>query len=211
MTLSDEIIRSFKGFSTFTFRDVCAVLSNTHKHISDKTIQVTLSRMVRDERIYSVIKGVFSLQKHDELSGFAFAPFYYGGVAALMIRDLIDDQVKMEVMTTRRVKKSFVEIYKGESRVILHHIPKKYYFGFEDFKYGNLIVPVSKPEKTLIDLFYYKRRLSMQDYSNLLKSIDLVLLNKYLRKYDGRTRKIVQRFVASQRLLAIAGKFENQY
>ncbi|EQD35367.1 transcriptional regulator, partial [mine drainage metagenome] len=171
MTIADEITNAFKNFKTFTFNDVRILLSSKQKGISDKTIQVTLSRMVKNERVYKITKGVFSLERRDDIVGFAFAPFYYGGLAALMIRDLIDDQVKIEIMTTRRVKRSFVEVYGGSSVVVVHHIPKRYYFGFEDLKYGDMVVPVSNPEKTLIDLFYYKQRLSLQDYAEVLKSI----------------------------------------
>jgi hypothetical protein len=211
MTLANEITNTFKNFKTFTFRDVRMVLAAKHKRISDKTVQVTLSRMVKKKKICKIVKGVFSLERRDEIIGFAFTPFYYGGLAALMIRDLIDDQVKMEVMTTRRVKRSFIEVYGGTSVVALHHIPKKYYFGFENLKYGNIVVPVSNPEKTLIDLFYYKKRVPPQDYGELLKRVRIKVLRKYLKTYDKRTAKIVTDFVREYRKAATSGKMDNPY
>ncbi|MDE1823409.1 MAG: hypothetical protein KGH50_03730, partial [Candidatus Micrarchaeota archaeon] len=162
-------------------------------------------------RIYRIVKGVFSLQRRDEFAGFAFTPFYYGGLAALMIRDLIDDQVRMEVMTTRPVKRSFLGIYGGSIRIVLHHIPRKYYFGFEDVKYGNIIVPVSDPEKTLIDLFYYKRRMSVQDYAELLKRIKPRKLRGYLKAYDGHTKATVLNFVKKHKRVADLGELDNPY
>ncbi len=199
------------GFRTFTFGDVRMALKGTHRGISDKTIQVTLSRMAKGGRVYSVTKGVFSLENRDEVVGFAFSPFYYGGLAALMIRDLIDDQVKMEVMTTRRVKRSFIGVYGGRSKVVLHHIPEKYYFGFTDTKYGDMTVPVSDPEKTLIDLFYYGERLPLQDYADLLKAISADRLETYLRRYDRRTRDNVIRFFKTYSPNARSGKLGNKY
>jgi len=210
MTLANEISDAFKNFKTFTFNDVRMALTGKKK-ISDKTIQVTLSRMVKSKKLYKVTKGVFSLEKRDDIVGFAFSPFYYGGVAALMIRDLSDDQVKMEIMTTRRVKRSLVEIYGGDSVVVVHHVPKKYYFGFEDLKYGNLTIPVSNPEKTLIDIFYYKKRLSMQDYAEVLKHIRISILIKYLKVYDKRTAKVVMDFIKRYRRQAKSGKLDNPY
>ncbi len=210
MTLANEIINEFKNFKTFTFNDVRMVL-NGRQMISDKTIQVTLSRMAKSKKLYKITKGVFSLQKRDEIAGFAFSPFYYGGLAALMIRDILDDQVKMEIMTTRRVKRSAVKIYGGGSMVIAHHIPKKYYFGFEDLKYGDLIVPVSDPEKTLIDLFYYRKRLSMQNYAELLKHIKVGTLKKYLKAYDRRTARIVTNFIKKHGKAARSGKLSSPY
>ena len=128
-----------------------------------------------------------------------------------MIRDMIDDQVRMEIMTTRRVKKSLVDVYSGGSMVVVHHLPKKYYFGFNDMRYGNITVPVSDPEKTLIDLFYYKERLSLQDYAEVLKSIKIGTLRKYLRSYDKRTKKRVTKFVRTYGPLAKSGKLGSPY
>ena len=211
MTLANEITQLFKGFHTFTFGDVRAALKERHRHITDKTIQVTISRMAKAGKVFTILKGSYSLQRRDELSGFAFAPFYYGGLAALMVRDLIDDQVKMEIMTTRAVKRSFVSIYDGSSSVIIHHTPRKYYFGFGDVSYGNITVPVSDPEKTLIDLFYYKIRLSIQDNADLLKAVSRKKLAGYLKAYDKRMAKRVLNFVKKYKNLADSGKLKSPY
>ncbi|MCL5442172.1 MAG: hypothetical protein M1603_00600 [Candidatus Marsarchaeota archaeon] len=210
-TLADEIEVIFKDFKTFTFNDARMVLRYRHKSISDKTIQVTLSRMAARKRIYQLTKGVYSLEKRDEIAGFAFAPFYYGGLAALMIRDMIDDQVKMEIMTTHRVKASFIAVFGGSSTIVLHHIQRKYYFGFEDLKYGDITVPVSDPEKTLIDLFYYRVKIAIQDYSELLRAVNTKKLARYLKVYNKRTASMVMEFVKEHKEPADSGKLENPY
>lgn len=211
MTLANEIMQAFRGFRAFSFRDVRIVLQERHRLITDKTIQVTVSRMAKARKMFAILKGFYSLQRRDELSGFAFAPFYYGGLAALMIHDLIDDQVKMEIMTTHVVKKSFVSIYNGSSSVVLHHIPRKYYFGFADVKYGDIIIPVSDPEKTLIDLFYYKVRLPIQNYADLLRVVSRKKLAGYLKAYDKRTAKRVLGFMKKYKNLADSGRLESPY
>ena len=56
--------------------------------------------------------------------------------------------------------------------VFVHHIPARYFLGFDIISYGELKIPVSDPEKTPIDLFYYKVRFPIQYYdsfSELLK------------------------------------------
>ena len=209
--MADEIGTIFRDFKTFTFNDARMALRDRHRNISDKTIQVTLSRMATGKRIYSLTKGVYSLEKRDEIVGFAFTPFYYGGLAALMIRDMIDDQVKMEIMTTHRVRVSLIAVFGGSSTVVLHHIPRKYYFGFEDLKYGDIVVPVSDPEKTLIDLFYYRVRLAIQDYSELLRAVNTKKLVRYLKVYNKRTARIVMEFIKEYKEPADSGKLENPY
>ncbi|MEM3984674.1 MAG: hypothetical protein QXJ35_01740 [Candidatus Micrarchaeaceae archaeon] len=209
--MADEIGTIFRDFKTFTFNDAKMALRDRHRNISDKTIQVTLSRMATRKRIYSLTKGVYSLEKRDEIVGFASTPFYYGGLAALMIRDMIDDQVKMEIMTTHRVRVSLIAVFGGSSTVVLHHIPRKYYFGFEDLKYGDIVVPVSDPEKTLIDLFYYRVRLAIQDYSELLRAVNTKKLVRYLKVYNKRTARIVMEFIKEYKEPADSGKLENPY
>lgn len=211
MKLGDEIVKAFSTFKTFSFDDLRILLSEKHSGISDKIIQVTVSRMIKKGRLHKVIKGVYSLEPRSDFAGFAFSPFYYGGLAALMIMELIDDQVKMDIMTTRRVKKSMIEIYGGRDRIFLHHIPSKYYFGFKNIRYGDIIVPVSDPEKTIIDLFYYKDRMSIQDYAEVLKKIKSRKLREYLKVYDNHTRKTVMNFVRKYKKLADAGELDNPY
>ncbi len=211
MTLANEILERFKDYRTFTSHDIHIAFSVRHKMISDKTIQVTVSRMVKQGRLYAITKGAFSREKRDELVGFAFAPFYYGGLAAMMMRDMIDNQVKMEIMTIHRVTRSLIKVYGGSSVVVLHHTPLKYYFGFDNLKYGDLTVPVSNPEKTLIDLFYYKIKLQIERYSNLLKAVNRKRLRKYLKVYDKRTAKLVLNFVKEYKPAADAGKLESPY
>lgn len=211
MTIANDIINTFKTYKTFTSGDVRILMKSRHKKVSDKLLQVSLSRMVKEGVIYTVIKGVFSTQMRDDITGFAFSPFYYGGLAALMMRDLIDDQVKIEVMTTRTVKRSYQAIYGGKSKIILHHIPTKYYFGFSDLKYGDITVPVSDPEKTLIDIFYYQIALSVRDYAEVLKRLNAGVLNKYLKHYDRHTRTAVIAFVKKYKPIADSGELENPY
>jgi predicted transcriptional regulator of viral defense system len=211
MQLAERIEERFRSFNTFTSRDVRMLFSGDKKHVSDKTLQVTLSRMKSEGRIYTITKGVFSLKINDELVGFAFSPFYYGGLSAMMMRELTDKQVRLEIMTTKNVKNSILPVYDGKSNVFLHHIPKRYYFGFEDLRYGDMTVPVSNPEKTLIDLFYYKTKIGILDYGGLLKAINKSKLNGYLEAYDNHTRTAVLNFVKKYKAMANSGELDRPY
>ena len=209
MTIPNELLSQFKGWRTFTLADAVRFLKVRHK-ISRATTQVTLSRMVKSGRIYRVMKGVYSTSNSVESAGFAFSPFYYGGLSALMIRDLIDDQVKMEVMTTKKVRRSNFKVF-GNAGLILHNIPDRCYFGFNEVHYANGVVPVSDPEKTLIDMLYFKIRLSAQDYNPLVGAIDKAKLASYLKKYNVRFAQRVMRFFNSMGRKARAGVLESGY
>lgn len=212
--MPNEILKHFKNYNVFTATDAMLFLLNAHredKKLSPETMQVTLSRMVHSGKLYRVTKGIFSITDKVEVSGFAFTPFYYGGLSALMIRSLIDDQVAMEIMTTKKIRKKSVSIFGKRVNVILHHISNRLYFGFDNITYGNFIIPVSDPEKTLIDLFFYKIKLSVPDYSELLKVVDQGKINSYLGKYDRHTQKAVINFINKYKTAADGGKLENSY
>ena len=153
---------------------------------------------------------MFGLIDKVEIAGFAYSPFYYGGLSALMIRDLIDDQVLLEVMTAKTVRRSRVRVL-GSTEVILHHLPARYYLGFENVLYGDIIVPVSTPEKTLIDLRYFKIPLSKVDYSKLVESADLARLRRILRVYDLMFAREVIDFYRGIKLEIAEGKLSVQY
>ncbi len=209
MTMPNDLLLRFKRWPTFTIDDAFLFLNKKHR-VSRTAVQVTLSRMVKSKRLFHVTKGVFSLSGNAAVAGFAYTPFYYGCLSALMIMELIDDQVKMEVMTTRNVRRTNTTVF-GDVHIILHHLPRKYYFGFRTIDYGGIAVPVSVREKTLIDMFYYNVRVSASDYSDLLKSIDLQRLHEYLDAYPKKVRNKVLSFVKEYRPMAIRGELENPY
>ncbi len=166
--------------------------------------------MVKAGKVYHVSKGKFSITKSAETTGFAYSPFYYGGLSALMIRDLMDDQVKMEVMTTKAVRHRHAVAF-GDIGLVVHHLPREYYFGFNDVRYLNYTVPVSDPEKTLIDLLYFRIRPSGYDYYALIKAIDRKKLQSYLNRYKGGFAKRVEKFFDSMKKKSAGGKLENGY
>ncbi len=209
MNIPSEITKMFGSWPVFTTDDAFNFLSGSRK-VSRKTVQVTLSRMVAGGKLYHLSKGKFSFSKSAEIAGFSYSPFYYGGAAALMIRDLIDDQVKMEVMTTKVVRKRNAKIL-GGTAIIMHHLPRDYYFGFNDVKYLGRTIPVSDPEKTFIDLLYFRIRLSGQDYYPLINAMDGRRLASYLKRYKKRFADRAKRFYSLTVKRVVAGKLENPY
>jgi predicted transcriptional regulator of viral defense system len=209
--MTNDAIERFRKWPTFTINDVYIYLSQRSKNVTKKSVQVTLSRLVKDGRLHHVTKGVFSVGDRAEYSGFAFSPFYYGGLSALMIRDLIDDQVKLEIMTTKTVRRSVASLFGGNVEAILHHVSNEHYFGFAMLQYGGADVPVSDPEKTFIDLVYFGIRLPIADYSGLLKAMDRKKLAGYLKCYSGNFAYKAAKFLKKLDDIAAKGGIENEY
>lgn len=210
MTIVKDITEHFSDYPVFTYRDI--KLYFTGKKIKAKNLTRLLSYMKSTGKLYTVRKGVYSFRKDDIVSGFSYSPFYYGLLSALTIRELWTQNSRPDIVTIKKVRSSNTHIF-GDAKdvVFVHHIPAKYFFGFDIVKYGALKVPVSDPEKTLIDIFYYKVKLSIQNYDGLLRAVNRKKIRRYLKAYDKHTATAVLNFVKKYKGPADSGKLQNPY
>ena len=91
------------------------------------------------------------------------------------------------IITARKVRQGIRKIM--GINVEIRRIDKKYLFGFEYIKQDNLYLPYSDIEKTLIDMLYFKERLSKEVLKNIRRRINKKKLNSYLHAYPARIRK----------------------
>ncbi len=210
MTIVNEIKNHFSDYPVFTYRDL--ILHFSGKRIKPSNLTRILSYMKSNGSLYALKKGVYTFKKNDMVSGFAYAPFYYGLLSALTLRELWTQNSRPEIITIKKVRSNRTPIF-GDSKdvIFVHHIPTRYFFGFDIINYGALKLPVSDPEKTLIDLFYYKVRLSLQNYDKLLRFIEIKKVHKYLKAYDKHTSSSVLNFVKKYKISADLGKLSNPY
>ena len=210
MTIIKEIIDHFADYPVFIHRDVKLYLNGKKKKIGD--LSRLISYMKSKHMIHAVRNGVYTLNKDEMVAGFAYSPFYYGLLSALTIRELWTQNSRPEILTIKKVRKSGVYIFGDKKATIfVHHIPARCFFGFDIIKYGKLKIPVSDPEKTLIDLFYYKIKLPIQDYSGLLRIIDKRKMVRYLKVYKKPVTTAILNFVKRYKPLADSGKLESSY
>ena len=204
-----DIASHFNDWPVFTYRDAKLYYV---KERNNENLARTISYMKSKGMLYSVRKGAYSFKNDDMVAGFSYAPFYYGLLSALSIRELWTQSTRPEIITMKSVRRSSISIFGSRERTaFLHHIPAKYFFGFDILRYGSLKVPVSDPEKTLIDLLYYKIRLPIQNYSGLLKAVETGKVCRYLEAYDAHTRAAAMNFLKAHRQPAIAGKLDSGY
>ena len=210
MTIVNEIKNHFSDYPVFTYRDL--ILYFRGKRIKPSNLTRILSYMKSNGSLYTLKKGVYTFKKNDMVSGFAYAPFYYGLLSALTLRELWTQNSRPEIITIKKVRSNRTPIFDDPKDVIfVHHVPIRYFFGFDIIKYGALKLPVSDPEKTLIDLFYYKVKLPLQNYDGLLRSIEIKKVHKYLKEYDRHTSRSVHNFVKKYKLPADMGKLRSPY
>ena len=79
--------------------------------------------------------------------------------------------------------------------VLLRRMEKKYLFGFDYYKDGDFWLPYSDKEKTLIDMVYFKERLSKEAIKSFAKAINKNKLMQYLKHYPKRIKRAVLGYV----------------
>ncbi|MGC9037833.1 MAG: type IV toxin-antitoxin system AbiEi family antitoxin domain-containing protein [Candidatus Micrarchaeia archaeon] len=178
-------------YPVFTSNDATKFL--TELGATDTYAKFLIKYLLRKGRIVRITKGVYSFSHDAELYGFGFQPFYYGLQHALTLNDLWPEQTSPVVITTRNVRSGVRNV--GGTRIFIKHIDSKYFFGFYSRIYNNRYLPVSDPEKTLIDFVYFRRTLSEQTYAEIVRRIDIKKLRGYLKNYKPKTAKTVMKIV----------------
>jgi hypothetical protein len=210
MTIVKEITDHFSTYPVFTYRDLVLYLGS--KEPKPKNLARIVSYMKSNGKLYALKKGVYTFRKDVMVSGFAYSPFYYGMLSALTIRELWTQSSRPDIITIKKVRATNTHIFGSRKETaFVHHIPAKYFFGFDIISYGGLRMPVSDPEKTLVDMFYYKVRLPIQNYDGLLRAISKTKIRKYLKTYDRHTATVVLNFIKRYKQLADLGKLESPY
>ena len=151
---------------------------------SEPYIRLLLHNMVKSGKIHRIKKGIYAASRNEAVVGFGFRPFYYGLQYALTIRKLWTQQSVPVVITTKKANPG-VRYVMG-IKTILHRISKNGFFGFEYINYGGIFVPVSDPEKTLLDFIYYGVNLDPETLSELRTKTDETKLRQYSRRLFGK-------------------------
>ncbi len=189
MKYEDSFIKYFSKQTVFTIGDAKRFMA--HIGGSNQYTRVFLHNMVSKGRLYRLNKGFYSFQKNEAVYGFAFRPFYYGMEYAMTIRKLWSQQSNPVIVTCTSTNQGGRQI--NGTRVEIHRISKKAFFGFDYMVYSGIYVPVSVPEKILLDFFYFRTKLHRDYIDVLLNSSDRKTLIEYARKLGPRYESHVKK------------------
>ncbi len=143
-----------------------------------------LHLLAKGGEIRRITKSMYTFSKDIRVVGFAYSPFYYGLEDALTLRGIWDQGSNPVIVTSRRIRNGVREF--GGRNYVLHRINKAHFFGYDLMKIGDLWIPVSDAEKTLIDLLYFRHNIGGEVLANLKKTLDRKRLEGYLKSYDRR-------------------------
>ena len=178
-------------FPVFSIRDIKVMLASYGA--KKEYAYIMLHNMSAKNEIQRITRGIYTFSDDVRVAGFAFAPFYYGLEDALAIRGLWEQGSNPVIITPKKTRtgtRKFIE-----RNYVVHRIDAKHFFGFELLRYGDLWIPVSDAEKTLIDFVYFRHYLRADALERLKRSVDPKKVRKYLRLYDGRLSQKVSRML----------------
>lgn len=182
MKYKAAFIEFFTRQAIFTTEDARRFL--TILGAGEAYVRLMLHNMVKSGGLHSIGKGAYTFHRNEVAIGFKFRPFYYGLQYALTIRRIWTQQSVPVIITTGNANPGLRDIM--GTRVILHRISKKAFFGFEYINYGELFVPVSDPEKTLLDFDYYGISLDPETRVALKNRVNETKFHEYASKLDSR-------------------------
>ncbi|MBI5553307.1 MAG: hypothetical protein HY917_01050 [Candidatus Diapherotrites archaeon] len=196
MKYMKELLTRFQDRTLFSIRDIQTALKS--KKISTPYLHSLLHHLQKKGKLTRITKGVYTFREDPVISGFAFTPFYYGLHHALSIHQLWSQASALVIITGKKIR-SGTRPLMGENAVI-RRINPAYLNGFEFISYYGKWIPVSTPEKTLIDFIYFRQKIPSEAKDRLLEKISIPTLNKYLKPMPSWTKKRVNKILLAHRI-----------
>ena len=129
-------------------------------------------------------KGFYTFSRDENVIGFAFRPFYYGMEYALTLRKIWTQQANPVIMTTSKANAGLRDVM--NSKAIVHRIDSHAFFGFEYLCFSGLFVPVSLPEKILLDFLYFQADIDPVTRQALMKESNRKVLRNFAERMGSR-------------------------
>jgi len=164
-------------------------------------IKVLLHHMVRRGEIVRIRRGWYSFHRDPIIFIFTLPPntAYYGLGFAAHIYDVWDQVPNPEILTYIAPRKIRVGTYIVlNTPIIIRKISRKMFYGYGLIRYGEWNIPISTPEKILIDMVYYNYPFIDEIIPNLLEKIDIKRIKKMTmnrQTLSKRVDKILSKYV----------------
>ena len=191
-----EFKEHFKDRVSFSIKEVEIFLGQYGA--SKSYARLMLHNLEKNGEIKRLKRGYYSFGENLDTVGFLFEPFYYGLQDALSLHGLWEQETNPVIITTRKVRTGLRNVL-GRN-VLVRRVKRSMFFGYEPKRVGNLFLPVSDIEKTLIDFVYFKLNLPGDILKKMIKRIDGKKMNEYLKNTNKYTKSKVNELLSSYKL-----------
>jgi predicted transcriptional regulator of viral defense system len=168
----------FREYPTFTIKDASVLLESLGS--TKAYVNTLIHNLIKSGEIKKITKGSYTFHDDVVVIGFGFSPFYYGLQDALSWHNIWEQEVNPVIITPRKVR-SGVRAFLGRNYLI-RRIERRMFFGFDSMRRDPFWIPVSNPEKTLIDFIYFKEDIPRAALDELLSIIRKDVLEEYLKR-----------------------------
>ncbi len=151
---------------------------------------VYASRLVEKGLAVRLLKGKISFEKDEFIIATQLVePSYVSLGSALLFHGLTSQvQKDIECITTKN------SLRFRKLGIIYHKIPPQLFFGFKKHAKGKSYTIVAEPEKAVLDGLYLNL-FSEKDLTELSQKLDLQKLKEFLKKFNGRGKKKLERMI----------------
>ncbi len=191
MKYERSFVEYFSKLPLFTAGDASRYLVKLGS--SAEYSRLLLHNLVRSRRLFRIKKGFYTFSKDENVMGFAFRPFYYGMEYALTLRKVWTQQANPVIITTSKANTGVRDILLAKA--VIHRINSRAFFGFEYLNYSGLFVPVSLPEKILLDFLYFEVNIDFTTQMTLVKDSNRVTLRSFASRLGNRYLRQVNRLL----------------
>ena len=147
-------------------------------------------------KIRRLAKGFYTSRNDLSLVVFCFKPAYLGLQDALSFHNLWEQETIPVVITTKKVRLGIRKVF--GMNVLIRHIDKKYFFGYDYIKQDGFYLPYSCIEKTIIDMVYFREKINKELSKEIKKRVDFKRLSSYMNKYPGNIKKSVLKIISDK-------------
>ncbi|MBI2575119.1 type IV toxin-antitoxin system AbiEi family antitoxin domain-containing protein [Candidatus Woesearchaeota archaeon] len=180
----DRVIQLIRNSPVITIDSIRKIAGRKYTYL-------LLNILVKKGELHRLGRGCYSLIEDPAMAVFCFQPAYLGLQNALSIHNLWEQETNPLILTTKTVREGTREIL--GNNVFLRRIPVHLYFGVEYVQYGGAFVPVSSPEKTLLDMLYFRQPMEREVLAALRKKSDRTRLREYISRYGPEFSKLCRK------------------
>jgi len=146
---------------------------------------IIVNHLLRRGEIKRVTRGWYTVRDDPSLLVYCLKPAYLGLQDAMSFHGLWEQETVPVVVTARMVRPGVREVLGGNA--LVRRISPGHFFGYDHLQSGDLLLPVSDPEKTLIDLVYFNEA-GPNLAAKFRGRVDRRKLDGYLKRYGRAFR-----------------------
>jgi len=178
-------------------------------------VKSTLTRLVKQEKIFRLKANYYSLKKIENKFQLQklYVDTYIGLHSALEFYETTTQRFNnLDLITKKTLKNQNVE----NIDINFHKVKKELFIGFKKIRIKNTEVFISNIEKTIIDCTYFSSKVYLTEIHELIKvnkqTINVDIILTYLKKIDSSTLNKRVGYLLEMNNIKLKGlKINNKY